>query len=846
MKEKEWNERKNVAETDAISRALSSIYTGVFFIDLLNDSYNIISSPEPVISILKGISSAQRAINYAIQNTVSRKELLDVLTFVNLTTLPDRLQKEKCLNIDYQGSISGWVRGSFIEVERDSRGNVTQVLYTYQVIDEEKRKELEHLRQLKEDYARTEESIKTVKRSLTKDKNELVSEIEYHNNLTNVVMDLLTCGVIVYTIPGRNLLQINPEALRIMGWKNVEEASERLEENWQNVKLIDPIEEEHLFKLRRQKGSVKYQFIINEGKQNEKKILAESQSFSGRHGGSMIISTLMDITHEAALEKEKDVLEGKNTLLANENVELQRARDAVYTMLRSGSYLCTYAEDGESLLSIKFSDALRKLYGYFDEEDAPNNWDMWLKGACPEDRDYVQKEFLSALRDRSGKTGYSVTYRALKKDGTIRWFRAAGYIIRREDGSAEYCYGLITDIDEQKKASDLLEEAVQQARRANEAKTSFLARMSHDIRTPMNGIMGLIDINEKHADDIEFTRENRRKAKVAANHLLSLINDVLQLSKLEDSDLEFTKTPFNMPLLLDDIFTITDMRARENGITIKRNHDITVQEYPYLWGSPLHVRQIYINLLGNSIKYNKKNGSIFCDASAKRIDDDQIMFKMIISDTGIGISEEFQKYLFDPFAREHEEMTEKYEGTGLGLSIVKQLVDKMGGTIQVESKLGEGSCFTVEIPFKLAVAEDIRKTEVLEKEGNIEGRNILLVEDNELNMDISEILLTDAGANITKAVNGSQAVDIFKNNPPGTFDVILMDVMMPVMNGYEATQCIRSLEREDAKEIPIIAMTANAFAEDVETAKQVGMNAHLAKPLDIGKMLTVIAKYVKH
>lgn len=836
---------KKTAEPDAISRALSSIYTGVFFIDLSGDSYEIIQSPEPVVSMLAEVKSAQKAINHAIQNTVSKEEVLDVLTFVNLRTLPERMKAEKYLNIDYKGMISGWVRGSFIEVKRDEKGNVIQVLYTYQVIDEEKRKELEHLRWLKESYARTEEDMKTVNQSLAKEKNELANDLTYYNNLTNVVLEQTTCGVIVYTIPGRNLLQINPEALRIMGWKNVEEASEKLETNWQNVRLVGRAKEEQLFHLRKQKGTVKYQFLINEGTDREKRILAESKSFSGRYGGSIIISTLMDITHVAVLEKEKGILENKNTLLANENAELQRARDAVYTMLKSGSYLCTYAEDGESLLSIKFSDALRALYGYSDEEDAPNTWEMWLQGAHPDDRDYVEKKFLSALQDRTGNTGYSVTYQAVKKDGTIRWFRAAGYIIRREDGSAEFCYGLISDIDEQKRTSDMLEEAVRQAKRANEAKTSFLARMSHDIRTPMNGIMGLIDINEKHADDMAFTSENRRKAKVAANHLLSLINDVLQLSKLEDSRTELARTPFQMPVLLDDIFTITEMRAKENGITVTGNWDDSVQKYPYLWGSPLHVRQIYINLLGNSIKYNKKNGKIFCRASAEKTDRDRILFTMVIQDTGIGISKEFQQYLFDPFAREHEEMTEKYEGTGLGLSIVKQLVDKMGGTIEVESRLGEGSCFTVKIPFELATEEEIRKMEEPEESGKIEGKKILLVEDNELNMDISEILLTDAGAKVTKAVNGAQAVEFFQNNPPGTFDVILMDVMMPVMNGYEATRAIRALKRQDAAEIPIIAMTANAFVEDVEMAEQAGMDAHLAKPLDVRKMMTVIAKYVK-
>lgn len=846
MEQRKLCKDKKTERMNLVSKALSSIYTGVFCIDLVEDRYDIISGTQTIRSMLKEIESAQQAINCAIQNTVSKDEVLDVLTFVNMLTLPERMESEKCLNIDYKGKISGWVRGSFIEVERDDTGKVTQVLYAYQVIDEEKRKELEHLQQLKESYARAEKDKEETKQSLEKDKKLLAEELNYHNSLSNVVMEQLDCGILVYTIPGRNLLQINPEALRIMGWKNIKEASEKMEKNWTNVKLIGGVNEEQLLNLRRNGGSVRYQFVIDAGKRTEKHILAESKSFSGSHRGNVVISTLMDITHVTALEKEKTILKDKNTLLANENAELQRARDAVYFMLKSGSYLCTYAEDGETLLSIKFSDALRKLYGYLDEQDAPNTWDMWLQGAYSEDRENVERRFLEALKDPTGNSSYSVEYRAVRKDGSIRWCQAAWYVIRREDGTAEFCYGLITDIDEQKKASDLLKEAMEQARRANEAKTSFLARMSHDIRTPMNGIMGLLDINEKHADDIAFTTQNRRKAKVAANHLLSLINDVLQLSKLEDSNIELSETPFNMLQLLDDIFIITEMRAREKGIIVKRNIDDSVQCYPYLLGSSLHVRQIYINLLGNAIKYNKKNGSIICDVSATKKDSEHILFKMVIQDTGIGMSKDFQQYLFDPFAREHEELAEKYEGTGLGLSIVKQLVDKMNGTIQVESEIDEGSCFTVEIPFRLVSKEDVMKMEEPKVSGNIDGKSILLVEDNELNMDIAEILLTDAGATVTKAMNGQQAVKIYKENPAGTFDMILMDIMMPVMNGYEATQCIRSLERTDAKEIPIIAMTANAFAEDVEKARQAGMHAHLAKPLDVDKMLAVIAKYVKN
>ena len=645
MMQKDIQKEKTGKKMNAVSRALASIYTGVFSIDLTNDRYEIIRSSETIRLMLAKIPSAQQAINFAIQNTVSQDELLEVLTFVNLLTLSKRMETEKCLNIDYKGTISGWVRGSFIEVERDDEEQLTQVLYAYQIIDEEKREELEHLHQLKETYNKTE-----------KDKDVLAKELKYYSSLTNVVMEQLTCGVLVYTVPGHNLLQINPEALRIMGWNSIEEATEKMEENWKNVMLQEGVKEEELLNLRKQEGSVKYQFLINAGKSEEKRILAESKSFTGSNGGTIITSTLMDITHVAALEKEKNVLEGKNTLLANENIELQRARDAVYFALNSGSYFASYAEDGKSLLSIKFSDALRKLYGYTDENDAPNTWDMWLKGMHPDDRERVLNQYLATLLDRTGNTEYSVIFRAVKKDGTIQWYRGAGYVIRREDGSAEFFYGLISNIDEQKKASDRLEEALAETRRANEAKSSFLTRMSHDIRTPMNGIMGLIDINEKHADDIAFTTKNRRKAKVAANHLLSLINDVLQLSKLENSNIELSEVPFNMLTLLDDIFTITEIRAKNNGINVKRNNADNIQDYPYLWGSPLHIRQIYINILGNAIKYNRKNGNVICDVSAEKLDQVYVLFKVIIKDTGIGMSEEFQKCLFDPFAREHEEI----------------------------------------------------------------------------------------------------------------------------------------------------------------------------------------------
>ena len=546
------------------------------------------------------------------------------------------------------------------------------------------------------------------------------------------------------------------------------------------------------------------------------------------------------------LTEERDVLTLERNFLSAENIELNRAADAVHAILKAGSYVCAYDQSGDEMLGIKYSTALRKLYGYNDENDFPDTWDSWMNCILPEDRSYVENSYLAAVKDHTGNTTYDVTYRSRRKDGVIRWQRAAGYVMRRANGSPITCYGLVMDVDEQKKASDKIEQALTQAQIANAAKTSFLARMSHDIRTPMNGILGLIELNENHSGELDFTSRNRKKAKVAANYLLSLINDVLQMSKLDDPNVTLSREAFDLKGLAKDILTIIKLRAVEYGVTVEYNNTVDNFPYPYVWGSPLHVRQIFINILSNSIKYNKKNGKILCSAKYKKMGDSQVIYTITISDTGIGMSEKFLQHLFEPFSREHTGVNSSYEGTGLGMSIVKQLIEKMDGTIDVQSKENEGSVFTISLPFDIARKEDIRNDETDIQKNDISGVRILLVEDNDLNMEIAETFLKDAGAIVTKAYNGQQAVYTFTQNRPHTFDVILMDVMMPLMNGYEATRKIRSLNLPDAKTIPIIAMTANAFVEDIQEAKEAGMTEHLAKPLDIAKVIATISKCLNH
>lgn len=386
-----------------------------------------------------------------------------------------------------------------------------------------------------------------------------------------------------------------------------------------------------------------------------------------------------------------------------------------------------------------------------------------------------------------------------------------------------------------------LREAVFQAQKANAAKSSFLSRMSHDIRTPLNGIIGLIKINETHMDDRELVKTNQDKMLVSADHLLSLINDVLQMSKLEDENIEISHEPIDIGEISREVGTIISGRTAEAGIAF----EIGKQELPvsYVYGSPLHIRQIFLNIYGNCIKYNKPHGKVTTTLKCLGEKNGIVTYRWTISDTGIGMSEEFLKHIFEPFVQEHSDARTVYSGTGLGMSIVKKIIDRMNGTIVVTSKEGEGSTFVITLPFEIAEKPEEISAE-MDGEVNIAGLHLLLAEDNELNAEIARTLLEDEGAITTIVNDGQQAVDIFSRNKPGTFDAILMDIMMPEMDGLSATKAIRALDREDAGTIPIIAMTANAFDEDEKKCMEAGMNAHLVKPLDIQKMKEAVCRYL--
>ena len=430
------------------------------------------------------------------------------------------------------------------------------------------------------------------------------------------------------------------------------------------------------------------------------------------------------------------------------------------------------------------------------------------------------------------------------------WRRATFIVQNRDtdDDVTEILY--VTQIIDDYKQKELayqqeLVKAVESANQANTAKTDFLNRMSHDIRTPLNGILGMLDIAQKNETNPKALLECHEKMRTAAFHLKALVNDVLDMQRMETDRFFLEQIPFDIREILDNCWSMLEAQASRLDITLKKIKPGSLK-YPYLIGSPLHIRQIFMNLLSNAIKYNKPGGSISVHAKIIRQVHQNVIYKFIISDTGIGISPEFQKHIFEPFAQEDTGARTIYKGTGLGMAIVHRLVQEMGGTIQLKSEKNVGSTFTLILPFTIDEHQPSASAETAtDTPADLTDLHILVVEDNELNLEIAVFSLEAAGLNVSTAINGLEAVRLFEKSKPYEYDIILMDIMMPVMNGLDATKAIRGLSRPDATTVPIIALSANAFAEDIQKSKNAGINEHLAKPLEMDKVLKVIASYCK-
>ena len=399
--------------------------------------------------------------------------------------------------------------------------------------------------------------------------------------------------------------------------------------------------------------------------------------------------------------------------------------------------------------------------------------------------------------------------------------------------------------EEEQKQKQLLLEAAEKADAANKAKSTFLFNMSHDIRTPMNAIVGFTDI-ALHQNSVAEIHDSLEKVRESSKHLLSLLNDVLDLSRIESGKAVFFPEPVDITKLTDDVLAIM------NGLLYNRNLKFEVYrerpKNPYVLADATRIREVLTNFLSNAVKFTKDGGTVTLYISSHPGEDDKhIVARYIVKDNGIGMSEEFQKKLFKPFSQEDDRGARtQYKGTGLGMAIAKEYVEMMGGSIAVESQKGVGTTFTVEIPLELT-EQGIRQKQEEPVHHDLTGVNVLMAEDNDLNAELATVMLEDAGMAVTRAFDGKEAVELFKNHPQGTYDIILMDIMMPNMDGHQAAKTIRAMgtERPDAATIPIIAVSANAFAEDIKASLDSGMNGHVSKPLNMKEVTDTIAKYIK-
>lgn len=557
-------------------------------------------------------------------------------------------------------------------------------------------------------------------------------------------------------------------------------------------------------------------------------------SLTAIHTGSDLYKDLQNIACTKSSFVNKNALE---SLFPTATVTEYQSDDEAFDALRKGTAHCIIAP----------SSRAKTIGDRYDLENCetvelPDTCDLacWISRGKPELLGIINKGIINAGESLSASNYSSTSYTTQESDTLQFLFRnrtaiAATLIGMLSVGIVLLIWALVRARTERKKADA-----------ANAAKTAFLTRMSHDIRTPLNGILGLIEIEELKEGDIQVARESRAKARVAANHLLSLINDILEMGKIEDRKMTLEHESFNLKELCDDALVLCRLRASDRGITLLNTSEPYAVDQIMI-GSPTHIRRIIINLLDNSIKYNKHGGTVTFSSTVKPLDNGRALFCFTVEDTGIGMTPEFLKHIYEPFAQEGNDARSKFQGTGMGMPIVKSLIDMMGGTIEISSELGVGSTFNVQIPL------DIDKNpqahiKLVEATPNcsLAGMSVLLAEDNDLNAEIAQTLLESEDVAVTRAANGDEVVDLYLSHPAGSFDAILMDIMMPGMDGYEATRVIRLSGKPDAADIPIIALTANAFAEDAKAARDAGMSAHLPKPLDFDKLKNILARIKQH
>lgn len=535
------------------------------------------------------------------------------------------------------------------------------------------------------------------------------------------------------------------------------------------------------------------------------------------------------------IEKEKEIQKRLQDALD----ELQLNNEIISAISKNYCYIARIDLQKDFFEEISNDEEMHRLTGNSGCASEKLRKDCEMQVA-PEYRAYLYP-FLdtSTLKERLQDEEYvSTEYRMC--DGS--WHRLR-FIVKKRDEAENVTHVLCTvrEISDSKRREEDLLFAADAAKRESEMKTRFLATMSHDIRTPLNGIIGLVNLAEQHAEDTKMLKEIRDKMMKSLKYLVSLVNDVLDMNKIQSGDFKSKEIIFDGADMMRKILRIYDQKAVEKGIRLEVDWEKCSVKYPILLGNPVYFGRILASIMDNAIKFSSMDSTITVWGREDILENDQAVLTIWCKDQGIGMSEEFIEHAFDMFAQEKESSRSQYEGTGLGLTIAKALADKMGGTIEFQSKQGVGTTAIIKIPFKLG-PQDISSKTTNYDNVSVESMQVLVVDDNELNVEIAKCMLENNGMKVTCAADGQEAVELFEKSEPGYYGAIFMDVMMPRMDGLEATKTIRNMKRSDAWNVPIIAISANAFIEDILNSKQAGMNAHLAKPLDVNKLIDTLKK----
>ena len=658
-------------------------------------------------------------------------------------------------------------------------------------------------------------------------KDENKNQIFYYKEL----LDTISVGVLSYTLPGHEIVHINAEAMRIYGVETVGEAQENLGRligavSYLNQNVIDKLKD-----MRNHDGAVSYECVIPDGKGHQTPAIAKTEIFYTSDGKKTILTTFLDISENVTLKKSLKEAQASNAVIS----AISKIYWTIYSMdLRTDSF--------EEVVGGEVMHRLTGSHGCASEAFRTARKSV----VSGEDQKSMREFFdVTTLADRLQQEE-TIAREYLATDG--HWHMGR-FIVKQRDANGTVTEVLYVerDITEEKKQEfeyqEQLKRIAQEAKKANVSKTDFLRRMSHDIRTPINGIRGITQIANHFPGDLQKQQECRDKILTASGFLLNLVNDILDMNKMESGTLQLEEKTFDLRKVLGESIGIVEMQGREKGISL--NLEAVNIIHNQLVGSPLHLQQILQNIGSNAVNYNHVGGKIIVCCQEISSDDRIAVFEFTCTDNGIGMSEEFQKHMFEPFTQENRLEQKVNMGTGLGMTIVSQLVKLMGGKICFTSKVDEGTSFVITLPFQIALDRESKMPESSVENVSLKGKRALLVEDNELNMEIAQFILENENMQVSCAWNGKESVDIFARSKPGEYDLILMDIMMPIMDGLEAARQIRAMDRPDAKLIPIVAMSANAFQDDVERSRRAGMNEHIAKPVDIDNLIATITKYIE-